>query len=244
MTELLPILLPAVFIALAAFTQGVSGFGFGMVSMATLPLVLGIKEAVPVVAAFSMMLNIVLAVKLWDAMDIRKLAPLLIGGVLTVPVGVLFLREADPQLLRGVLGVLVVGFAVWLGLEGAVKERSKLWGLVAGMAGGVLGGAFNMSGPPAVAYVSSKPWEPRQVRATLQAFFTPLVGVQVALFISSGLITLDTVKLNLSLLPALVVGALVGDRLASRIPADRFRVLVRVLLGVLGGVMVYKSVTG
>lgn len=230
----------AALIALAALVQGATGFGFGMVAMATIPLLIGVKAAAPLVVVFGWLLNTVLLARLWDAVSGQRLWPTVLGAMVGTPIGVTVLASADPRQLLLALGVLLVFFAWWLGRSGAVRERRPAWGVAAGVVGGLMGGAFNTGGPPVVAYVSSKPWPPRVVRATLQGHFLLVGVVQLSLFASAGLLTAESLWLNLLLLPALVVGALLGDALSGRLSPERFRLLIRVGLAVLGVVMLVR----
>lgn len=230
----------AALIMLAAFIQGVLGFGFGMVSMATVPLLIGVKETVPVVACVGLMLNVVLLVQLRDALVLAQLRTMVAGGLLGIPLGVLFLQHANPQVLLGLLGGLLLGLALWLGRRTALRQRSPWVGMLAGLCGGVLGGAFNTGGPPVIAYVSSHPWPPRQMRATLQAYFFLLSTVQLSLFAANGMLSTDNALHSLGLLIPLAVGALLGDHFSSRLPPERFRLLVRIGLAILGIVMISR----
>lgn len=234
----------AALIALAALVQGLTGFGFGLTAMATLPLVVGIKQAVPLVSMLALPLNIILMTRLWRDVRLRNVAPILVGGLAGVPFGVVLLRDGDPRALEVVLGVLLVAFVFWLGREGAVRVRHRAWAVLAGLCGGVLGGAFNTSGPPIVAWTTAQPWSPAELRATLQACFLSMSLLQIALFSANDLITATSVRQAALALPALAVGALAGDALASRLAPARFRVLLRVALGLLGAAMVARALAG
>lgn len=231
----------AALVALAALVQGAMGFGFGLVSMATVPLLIGVKATVPLVTVFGLLLNVVLLFQLRDAVHRSRLWPTVLGALVGTPIGVAFLANADPSQLLVVLGVMLVFFAWWLGRSGAVRERHAAWGVGAGFFGGIMGGAFNTGGPPVVAYVSSKPWSPRGIRANLQGHFL-LVGLfQIGLFISVGLLTADSLQTNLLLLPAMAAGALLGDAISSRLSPERFRLLIRGGLAILGVVMLART---
>lgn len=234
----------AALIMLAAFIQGALGFGFGMVAMATIPLLIGVKATVPLVACVGLLLNVVLLYQLRDALVFSHIKPMLLGGMLGIPLGVVFLQHADPQLLLGMLGGLLIALSVWLGRDGALRQRPPLWGLFAGLVGGVLGGAFNTGGPPVIAYASSQPWAPRVLRASLQGYFFLLSLVQLTLFSLTGMLDQQSTVNSLKLLVPLAIGAALGDRLSSRLPPGQFRLLVRLGLLVLGVVMLHRLYGG
>ena len=117
MTALVPVLLA---VLLASLVQGTSGFGFGLVTMAILPLVLDVKEAVAVVAILGLGTAGLLLCLHWRHLDPRKFLPLLLGGVAAAPFGVAFLAEVPVALVTRVLGVALVAYAahgLWISLR-------------------------------------------------------------------------------------------------------------------------------
>ncbi|MDG1481463.1 MAG: sulfite exporter TauE/SafE family protein [Myxococcota bacterium] len=238
------LVIAAVIMFVAAAVQGGMGFGFGLISMALLPLLYGVAVAVPVVSVFSLPLSLSLAWRLRADLSWARLGPMLLGGLLGVPIGVTFLRSADPTILTGTLGALLVAFAAWLGRANAVTPRRRWLGGLAGFAGGVLGGAFATGGPPVIAYTSSTPWSPEEIRATLQAHFGILSILHIVLLVLAGLTSAQTLTLNVTLLPALLLGGILGDALSRRLSPARFRVLIRLGMAIVGVAMLQQSLSG
>ena len=218
-------------ILLAGFVQGALGFGFGLTAMALLPLLLGVKGAVPVVAVYGGLVNTILLVRFRHHLDLRAAAPLVAGTFLGIPVGVWLLRSLDPSILTLTLGVLVGGYVLHAVRQGGrVPELGSIWGGGLGLVSGVLGGAFSTGGPPAVVWVSSKPWGPPQIRATLLATFTVIGWVQVGLFLATGMVETQVFEIGAFLLPAAAIGSFLGARTGDRIAPERFK---KVMLGAL-----------
>ena len=105
-----------------------------------------------------------------------------------------------------------------------------------GFVGGVLGGAYNTSGPPAVVYGALQHWPPERFRATLQGYFLPtglaiLIGQGAA-----GLWTPDVLRLFVYSLPVLLLSAYLGGKANRRLSGGQFRRVIYgalVLMGVL-----------
>ena len=140
------------FVALAGSVQGTVGFGFGIVAMSTLPLWMDVKEAVPLVAALGLLVNIAMTWNLRAHLTWSRLAPLILGGVIGVPIGVTLFVSLNPDLLLIGLGMALIGVAIQQKrtAPGEGTGLTPAWGGVAGLASGVLGGAFNTGGPPVV----------------------------------------------------------------------------------------------
>jgi uncharacterized protein len=232
-------------VMLAGFVQGVVGFGFGLVAMALIPLLLGVKGAVPLVAVFGGVVNLSLAVRYRRDLDVRAALPLFVGCALGIPAGVWLLRSLDPSLLTLTLGLLVGGYVVNAARQGgAVRELGPRWGGALGLVSGVLGGAFSSGGPPAVVWVSSKPWSPAQLRATLVTDFVIIAAVQITLFTSNGMLTMEKVKVAAIALPAAGVGSWLGARTGDRVDPKKFKKIMLGALGVVALNFIVKGLSG
>jgi len=228
---------------LAGVVQSLAGFGFGMVSMALLPIVLPVRAAVPVVALLGLIACVWVLIAARRSLDRRRVMPLLIGAFLGVPVGVWFLDSADPTVLNLSLGVVLIAYSLNGLLRGggavALSETADApWrdavGAGAATLAGILGGAFNVGGPPVVMYAAWRRFEPDATRATLQCFFLVSTCFQLALFGMTGIVTQESLVTAGVGIPALAIGLAFGSRLAPRIGKEAFGRLVLCLLLVLG----------
>ena len=86
------------------------------------------------------------------------------------------------------------------------------------MVGGVLGGAFNVGGPPIVAYMYSQDNSKIRIVTSLQTIFLASGLVRNSLMIKEGDTTWELIKLNLFALPAVFVGIWIGKIVLDRTP--------------------------
>ena len=226
----------AAVVFLAAFIQGVTGFGSGLVAMALVPLFMELRDAVPVVALLGLAVNGVIMLQLRQHIDRRKVLPMVLGALAGVPVGVYALKTLDPQILKLVLGLILVGYVGYALLAGD-EHRFRVgdpWGLLAGGLGGVLGGAFNTSGPPVILYVTLKDWSKDAIKASLQVFFVAISLTAIPLHIIAGNLHTQHLPLAGLALPVLLLGVWVGTKVYDHIDGDAFRKVVLVGLAVMG----------
>lgn len=224
---------------LAAFVQGVTGFGSALVAMPLVALLLGVQSASPLVALLSLATNLALLVPARRRLPWRRVAPLLAGSLAGIPFGVLFLARADPRLARAALGAALVASGLLLlrlrrlptGGDGAGAA------LGTGAVAGLLGGAFNASGPPAILYAASRPWAKEETHAVLQLYFLSSNVVIVAAHALAGLTTGDVVLTAAAALPALAAGAVAGWAVHCRVSEERFRRLVQLALVAAGAAL-------
>jgi len=226
MVELLPV---ALIFLLSGAVQGFTGFGGGLVSMALLPLLWSVKASVAVVGIFSLALTSGLAWTWREHIDRKEVLPIASTAILGVPLGVWSLHRLNETLVIGVLGAVLVAHATWSLWGRAPREEpsvSRKWGPLAGFLGGVLSGAFNTSGPPVIVYGAERGWVKDRFRATLQAYFLLTTVLSTVGYVSTGIITTESLKLNAMLLPALVLGAWAGQHGSKFVNPEAFRKLV------------------
>ena len=80
------------------------------------------------------------------------------------------------------------------------------WAYLAGLFGGMLGGAYNTSGPPVIMYADCRRWPPDVFKGNLQGYF---IIVSLAVVVShalSGNFTFQVWQIFLSTLPFTVLG--------------------------------------
>lgn len=229
---------------LAAFTQGVVGFGFGLVTMALLPLFLSERFAIPFVAVYCLGVAALIAWQLRAHLDWRRAVPLLVGTALGVPLGVLALQVANPLHVKLVLGVTLILYSAWSLMTTVTREREipVAWAYVAGAASGVLG-AFNTGGPPAVVYTTLRNWDKDATKSTLQVVFVLTSIIQLTGFAWTGMMTADILLQNLIMAPAIILGVVLGHLLYKRIDQLTFKRALLAVLFVVGVVYVEKALT-
>ena len=220
---------------LAAFTQGVTGFGFGMVAMALLPLFSDVRQVSIIIGIFSLVTtsSVLLSVRRHFAW--RDFLFPTLGMFAGIPLGVYALVLLDGSVIRRLVGVAILIACVQLLLPGGRTGRhiSWPWGLAAGFTSGILGGAFGIGGPPVIAYATMQDWEGPRYRAMLCSFFATSNLYRIVIMLSAGLITSEIAIRFAWGLPVVLGGVLVGIRMFDRLSRESFRKAVIVTLVVL-----------
>ena len=164
-----------------------------------------------------------------------RLAPAVIAGLL---VGFAFLAFADDAIVRRAVGVillLMIAVTLWRRHRQARQERTDAaaGGILLATGYGTLGGfttmVANAGGPVMVMYFLATR-TPVQVFLGTSAWFFAIINlVKVPFLAGLGLMTPSVLLMDLLLAPLVVAGALVGLRIAKRIPQLLFDRLVIVL---------------
>jgi uncharacterized membrane protein YfcA len=228
-------ILVAAVIFLAVFTQSFSGFGVALVAMALLPSLTGIKTATPLVALVAFTIETYLLFRYRSALNLRAVGPVALASIAGIPLGIWLLQDVNERLVLTVLGIVIAGYALYALFRFRLPAlRHPLWAWGAGLVAGILGGAYNTSGPPVILYGNCKNWPPYEFKSNLQGFFlvnSAFVALSHAL---GGNLTPGVWTRYLWALPAMALGVLIGTGLDRYIDPQRFRKLVLWLLVFMG----------
>ena len=225
-------LIVAVAIALAAgAVRGITGFGGAMVMSPPLALLLGPRVTVPVVLLLE---SIVAAPMLWQTRHLvnwRIIGAILVAACAFVPLGVLVLAVADPNVIRNAIAISVIVFALLLlrGWRYAGTPRLAT-SLGLGAISGSMLGATSIGGPPVILYLLSGPDPIETTRANLTLYVTVTSLIGIIMLLQQGIFDAQAGRMSLWLAPAYYAGLVGGVRLFPRFNDNRFRRFTLALL--------------
>jgi uncharacterized membrane protein YfcA len=218
-------------IFLAAIVRGFSGFGFSLLSITAIALILPVAQIVPSIFLLEIAASINLIPGIWREIHWRSLTWLMVGYVIGLPAGAYVLIYAPEAPAQIVLGIFVIGTAILMlrGFHLARTPRAPA-STATGIASGVLNGAFGIGGPPVVLFYFSTPGAAAIGRASIIFFFlfTDLLGI--GYFATQGIVTAQTFVQAALWLPALLVGVWIGAHGFRRMNEQVFRRWVLVIL--------------
>ena len=219
-------------IFLAALTQSLSGFGFGLVAAPLLSASLDVHVAAPLVSLIAVSNNGALWLYYRRAFDFRAVTRLSVAALGGIPIGILVLHLAPKQAVLTTLGLVVIGYALYALSQLRLPElKSPRWAYLFGLLSGILSGAYNVGGPPVVIYANCSHWSPEAFKSNLPGFFlisTVVVALGRAL---DGSFTIEIWQLFAQSMPALGLGILTGTLLSRYI--TRPELFQRIVLGLL-----------
>jgi uncharacterized membrane protein YfcA len=162
----------------------------------------------------------------------------------TTPIGTAILAASSETVLRFGLSLTVLLVAVLFLLGFRIPGRAGPGTAAAtGAVAGVMNGVAAMAGPPMVFFYLSR-GDIAIGRATIVAFFGITDGAALIAASSQGLITTSAMVHAAAVIPPLLLGAWIGERLFRLTSAVRFRRVVLWLLVVSGGAGVLRALWG
>lgn len=239
--EILALTSAAIF--LAAIVRGFSGFGFSLLSVTALSLILPVSQIVPSIFLLEIAASLNLIPGIWREIDWKSLRWLMLGYVVGLPFGAYVLINAPEAQTQIVLGLFVIGTAIMM-LQGFRLKRTPGPGATTGtgIASGVLNGAFGIGGPPVVLFFFSTPAAAAIGRASVIFFFlyTDLLGV--AYFTIQGIVTQQSFVQFIVWIPSLLVGIWIGAHGFRHMNQEAFRRWVLIILIALAALGIGKAV--
>ncbi len=215
----------------AGAIQGLTGFGYGLIVVPTMLIILPPKLVVPIVVMHGLVLNTIVFVNTRKSLSIKRVLPLTIAGLCGLPIGVLILKHIDVDLLKVFIGVVVVIFSTILltGKRFHVKnERLAL--IPVGLTSGILSGSSSMGGPPVILFQSNQQVNKDQFRANIIAYFLMMNIVSIPTFAMNGLVSAETVKYALMSLPTMIIGTVIGIKFAKKVDEELFRRIALIIV--------------
>ncbi len=240
MTELPSVLILLMTITFfAAFEQTITGFGFSLIVMPLATLLFGLKTAAPLIALTGLTLYTINLIRNRQAINSGEALRLGIAAIFGVPVGVWGLSNLNESMIKLVLGIILIGFAIYSALNVRWSMIiSSRWAWLVGFLTGCLGGAYNTPGPPLIIYGSLREWQRVEFRGVLQAlFFTTGILTTLSHWFAQNL-TPNVLTLYLYAAPALILGLIAGAFADRFINHRTFRIIVIAMVFVLGVSMV------
>lgn len=237
---MLEIVLIFLVLALASVIRTSAGFGFSLVSVPPLALILDPVTAVTTAVIMAAPLSIWIAAKDWRHIDRRITLTAVLCAAAGVPIGIAVLTLLNERTLTIAIAAVVLACTalVW----SKVKIRGGL-PVIAGVSlfSGASFASTGIDGPPMVAAMQGVGLEPRVQRATLAVVFSCTSLGSLVGFGTTGHLTMEVGKALLIGIPAFATGIVVGERLFKRFDATRFRQVVLGLL-IVSSVSILTSV--
>lgn len=232
--DLFSLIVTVISVFVAGIIRGYSGFGFAMVAVTSISLVLPPAVVVPLVLILEVLASIRLIPQVWKDIDWHSLRWLLAGSLFATPFGAYLLANIPAMPMRISISLLVLVAAILLMRGWAWKRmpgRSLI--LATGIGCGILNGAAAIGGPPVILLYLSSPAGVTVSRASIIAYFLGIDAMSLAMASVQGLTTARTLLMTAVCLLPLLFGIAVGSKKFFKVDKDSFRHHVLILLIIL-----------
>ena len=229
----------------AALVSSIAGFAFSALAGAALAhLALAPTEAVAIMLVCSIAIQAYAVVKLADAIRWQRLAPFLIGGALTVPLGIALLTRFSTAAFSVGLGILLVMYGAYMLARKSeiVVRANPLADFAIGAVGGVTGGLAAFPGAFVTVWCGMRGWTKDEQRAVFQPYILAMQLVALALLQSSAPAAQPQSAALFVLVPSVLLAAHLGIAVFRKLSNRQFNQIVYGLLVAAGVTLVIKFV--
>jgi len=235
----------AAILTLAFLTEAAIGFGSTLIVVSVAAMFVPLTTLLPTYQPLAVGLSLAVAWRERAHIDgaflRRRVLPLMVPGLV---VGMVLFRIWRAEALLFLVGVAIAGLALvelrrllWPPATPEGGVASRLLTAVVLLVAGVVHGLFGTSGPLVVWAASRTLEDKARFRATLSLLWLILGVTLVVGFVVDGTLTSSTLGRSAVLLPTMVLGYVLGDRVHHAVPQRAFRLGVCVLLIVAGAVL-------
>lgn len=225
---------------ITAFSIGLTKTGIAGLSVLFIPLM---AEVFPARASTGIVLPMLMFADIFAVAYYRKhavwshLLKLMPWTAIGIVMGYLALGRVDDAQLKPIIGaiilvMLLINFLLGHGREGTLIRNSRWFAIGMGIAAGVTTMMANVAGTIVSIYFLAMKLPKTDFIGTGSWFFLILNWFKVPFSMSLGLITIDSLQLNIMIFPAVALGALVGILSLKRIPERKFGVIVQILAAI------------
>jgi len=224
-----------IIVLVAGFLQGLTSFGLSIVAIPLLIRIIPLQEVVPIIVVLALLTNALILTSAREEIKFKKFVPLVLMGILFLPVGAYSLKYLNPSYLKLCFGILITVFSLLLILKKTFPiKREKIGYIVTGSLSGFLNGSLSLSGPPVVLFLSNQGIDKGTFRANITLYFLILNVIAIMVFLATGLMNRAVGERIVYLAPALAVGVLAGIKVSKRLGDETFRKVVLILLLISG----------
>ncbi|WP_312692776.1 sulfite exporter TauE/SafE family protein [Caproiciproducens sp.] len=221
---------------LAAFLQASVGFGYGIIAMALMPLVLPMRICSAVSAITVVVIGLQMVSILHKNLNWRDIFVPVLCCMLTTPLGMYILMHNSERVLRIILAVFIMLLAVYFIISQKHKVvigKSLKNGILFGLLTGISTGMFNIAGPFFMIYYFNICDDSLSFKANIEFSFIFAGLFSTALHFMYGNITAEAVPYIASASVAAVAAGFLGLSVFRRLNREMLCRIIYIALPVM-----------
>jgi len=241
------ITIPAVIFA--GTSKGGFGSGAAFASASILALVFEPTVAVGLMLPLLMVMDVHALKVYWRKWDWKLSWIVIFGSLPGVALGALLYKDANPDLLRFLIGAISILFVIWSvvsakGWFAKVKNPiGAVGGLVAGATGGFTSFVSHAGGPPVAVYLLSHPVTKTSYQASTVLIFWVINMLKAVPYAFIGIFTPQTLMADVILVPFAFIGVWLGVKAHDMLSERLYFNVTYVLLTLTGIKLIWDSLS-
>lgn len=215
--------------------QGITGFGFALMAVPVLSLIFPFKTVLGIILFQGTLLTAIILFEVRKSVQLRKILPMLITGLLFTFVGGEILDLINTGVLKLLTGVVIIICASALYFDYKIRiKNEKLSYFLVGTLSGILNGSTTLAGPPVILFLTNQGENKEVFRANLTAFFFIMAVYNIPNFIYRDIYNKEVLMYSAIFIPATIIGVALGIMTAHKLSEKMFRKAAIILVGITG----------
>jgi hypothetical protein len=224
---------------------GMSGFGSTLIAVPLLAHLFPLKFIIPMMVVLDCIGSISMGARLRSDVNTPELKPMLPFMAVGIVAGVFLLVALPSGILLGTLGVFILAYGALYVAGWQASLRVGRWAAPpVGLVAGTTSAMFGVGGPIYVMYLTARGSTLEQIRATMPVIFIITTIARIVIFVAAGLFSLAVLYTALALLPVMLLGMWLGNRLRLNLSREQIARVVGMLLLASGASLLFRAATG
>ncbi|WP_120501688.1 sulfite exporter TauE/SafE family protein [Roseovarius sp. EL26] len=199
-------------IGVAGIVRGFTGFGTALIFVPIAGIFLPPAQVVGVMTLTGIVSMTALVPRAWGQADRKEVGILALAALITVPLGIMLLKQLDQITVRWLVTAIASGTLVALIIGWRYAREIQTKGLLGiGAAAGVVGGLTGLTGPVVIMFYLAGQGAVKTIRANTILFLAALDIVIVGNLLVSGSIAWETLWLAIALAVPYFATTLIGQ---------------------------------
>lgn len=231
----------ALIVLLANIVEAISGFGSVIIAVTLGANLYDIDKLISILLPISICLSTYIVTKhrkfIRFEFILKEILPFMTSGLV---VGLIILNYFPVSALKNIYGVLVLILSLkelYAMLISKNKEKKELPNSIAAISiflGGIVHGLYASGGPLLVYGLSSKKLDKDVFRVTLSTIWLIFNLTLFVVYLFTNKVNVENLKISAFLIPTLIVGIFIGEKVHNKINERVFRISVFSILLIAG----------
>ncbi|SFM33492.1 sulfite exporter TauE/SafE family protein [Pelosinus propionicus] len=219
-----------VIILVASFMQSLTGFGLAVIAAPLLIIIYDPKEVVLILQILSLAISVVFSVILRKNVDWKFVLILSLGSLLGQPMGLVIYHFVPSNMLKIFISLLILFFLLVKQISCKSIQETQGKSFIVGLISGILNTSTALPGPPLILYLTLSNREKTSMRATSIVYFAFLNLTAIIGFIISQKDLSTAVSHTVTMLPAAIVGLILGNLLFPYLSQNLFQKIIFIMM--------------
>ena len=231
------VMLAGVIIGIGQFIKGVTGSASALFAIPLLVLFMDIKFVLPMFILLDATTGVIMFIKERKLIRYDVVKSMYLGILIGSIMGILLFSILSSGFLKNIFGFVIIGMAIHLLYAKNTDTKHKSNTLLASISGwlaGFMGALFGVNGPPVMYYSSLYSKNKTVFRATVVGVFLADAITRIIGYSVMGIMTFEAVLFALKMLPFLLVGVYLGNKVHFKVKEKLFKTIIGVIVLITG----------